>query len=95
MKLPPARVLIITGIASIILVSLPAALGATKLELLGLPFWAPGFFAAAIVFPQGIEGNHAISYLVLVCILNLFFTSLAVLALVKCFENLRQKKRQG
>jgi hypothetical protein len=95
MKLPSARVLVITGIASITLVSLSAVLGGTKLEWLGLPFWALGFFAAAAVFPQGVEGDHAISYLVLVCILNFVFTWLGVLVLVKCFDNFTQKKRQG
>lgn len=95
MKLPPARILVITGIASITLVSLSAILGGTKLEWLELPFWVPGFFAAAIVFPQGVEGDHAISYLVLVCILNFVFTWLGVLVLVKCFEKFKQKTRQG
>jgi hypothetical protein len=35
----------------------------------------PGMFGAALIFPQGVEGDHAIAYLVLALSLNfaLFF----------------------
>jgi hypothetical protein len=93
MKLPPAKFLVATGIASAALVSLTAVLGGTRFEFLEFPFWAPGFFAAAIVFPQGIEGGHAVLYLVLVCLLNFVFTWFAVLLLMECFKNFRIEKR--
>ena len=95
MKLPLARLLIAVGIASATLVSLSTVLGETKFDWVGLPFWVPGFFAAAAMFPQGIEGDRPIAYLALVCILNFVFTGFAVLFLVKCFNNFSRKKRQG
>jgi hypothetical protein len=95
MKLPRTRILVATGIVSVGLVSLSAVLGESKFGWLGLPFWAPGFFAAGIVFPQGIEGKYAILYLTLVCILNFIFTWFAVLILLKMAPRFFARRRES
>jgi hypothetical protein len=95
MRLFPARTVIAVGILAAILVALAAALGGTIFEWIELPFWAPGFFAAAIVFPEGIHGNHALAYLGSVCVLNFIFTWCALLLIVKLAQRFSQKKSQG
>ncbi|HEU5350537.1 MAG TPA: hypothetical protein VFU55_03005 [Terracidiphilus sp.] len=92
MRLLPVRVLGVTGFASAAVVAISAILGGTKFEWLGVPFWAPGFFAAAVVFPQGAEGDHAFAYLVLVGLLNFLLTWIAALLLVKCLTIFKKRR---
>jgi hypothetical protein len=94
MQKPSRRVLVCTGIASAILVSLSWILGDTSFDWLGLPFWIVGFFAAAIIFPQGAEGDHAQAYLVLVCILNLVLTWAGLLLLMEIFGRFFAKEEK-
>jgi hypothetical protein len=44
-----------------------------------------GFFAAALVFPQGIHSDHATAYLVLAMILNFAIFFAATFSLLRLF----------
>ncbi|MGA2168564.1 MAG: hypothetical protein ABSG62_10150 [Terracidiphilus sp.] len=51
-----------------------------------MPFFAPGFFAAAIVFSTGIHSDHPIAYLALATVLNVAFTWIALLLILMMIE---------
>lgn len=68
----------------------PRLAAATIVGLVSLVFPVPGMLGAALVFPQGIEGDHGTAWLVLSYCLN--FALFSGLAYVICGPVFKPKK---
>ncbi|HEX7729002.1 MAG TPA: hypothetical protein VF392_08195 [Terracidiphilus sp.] len=86
---------IVTAVVAVLLALLPLFTGGTKLAVLGLPFYAPGFFAAAIVFPTGVNSASPVGFLILAFLLNAIFVWAVLIAALKLIERIQKRKEQG
>jgi hypothetical protein len=75
--------LVLTGIASPVVMLSAYELSRNVSDWFGAPFFAPGMLAAAIVLPTGVHSDHPDLYIQLSMILSFFFTWILLLLILK------------
>jgi uncharacterized membrane protein HdeD (DUF308 family) len=82
-----------TGVVAILWSLLPWATDGTRFEWLAVPFLAPGFMVAAVVFRVSLH-DSGWYILPLVGTLNFIFGWIVLFAIVKLIEKLIERKKR-